>query len=141
MERKSQKLIDQLKKTGERITPTREALLEIFCRHLKPQTSQELLLSLEKKGFKVNKTTIYRQLEVLTKVGLIKEINFADRAKHYELASDNHHHHLVCQSCNKVEDVNLDNDLDKQEQTILKKNHFKVLQHSLEFFGLCGKCK
>ena len=141
MERDSHKLIEQLKKSGERITPVRQALLENFCRHSKPQTSQELLFDLEKKGFKVNKTTIYRQLEVLQKSGLIKEINFADRSKHYELSSDDHHHHLICQRCHKVEDVSLDNDLDKQEHKIWQKNHFKILQHSLEFFGLCNKCQ
>lgn len=141
MERKSQKLIERLKILGERITPVREEILESFCRHHKPQTSQELLLNLEKKGFKVNKTTVYRQLEVLAKAGLIKEIFLADRAKYYELISEDHHHHLICRGCNKIEDVDLDNDLDKQEQTILKKNHFKVLQHSLEFFGLCNKCQ
>ncbi|MCX6779609.1 MAG: transcriptional repressor [Candidatus Magasanikbacteria bacterium] len=141
MAQQSQELIKELKKTGERITPIRRALLENFCNHPKPQTPQELLSYLEKKGLMANKTTVYRQLEILVQLGLIKEINFSDRSKRYEMASKEHHHHLICQNCKKVEDINLDNDLDKQEKKIWQKHHFKVLQHSLEFFGLCSKCQ
>ena len=137
----SQKLIEVLKKSGERITPIRRALLENFCHYLKPQTPQELLTYLEKKGLMANKTTVYRQLEIMVQIGVIQEINFSDRSKRYELSSKDHHHHLVCQNCKKIEDINLDNDLDKQEKKIWKKNHFRVLQHSLEFFGLCSKCQ
>lgn len=141
MEKLSQKLIGELKKSGERITPIRRALLENFCNHLKPQTPQELLSYLEKKGLMANKTTVYRQLDILVQIGLIQEINFSDRSKRYELFPADHHHHLVCQNCKKVEDINLDNDLDKQEKKIWKTSHFKVLQHSLEFFGLCNRCQ
>lgn len=141
MVRSSQELITKLKKSGERMTPIRRALLENFCKHHKPQTPQELLSYLEKKGLMANKTTVYRQLEIMVQIGLIQEINFSDRSKRYELSSKDHHHHLVCQNCKKVEDINLDNDLNKQEKKIWKKNHFKVLQHSLEFFGLCSKCQ
>jgi len=141
MENLNKKLIEVLKKSGERITPIRRALLENFCNHPKPQTIQELLAYLEKKGLTANKTTIYRQLEILAQIGLVREVNFSDRSKRYELSSKDHHHHLVCQNCKKVEDVNLDNDLDKQEKKIWQKNHFKILQHSLEFFGLCHKCQ
>lgn len=135
------KLIEVLQKSGERITPIRRALLESFCNFPKPQTPQELLAYLEKKGLMANKTTVYRQLEILIQTGLIQEVNFSDRSKRYELSSKDHHHHLVCQNCKKVEDVHLDNDLDKQEKKIWQKNHFKVLQHSLEFFGLCKRCQ
>lgn len=141
MEKLSQKLIEVLKKSGERITPVRRTLLENFCNHPKPQTPQELLAYLEKKGLMANKTTVYRQLEILVQIGLIQEINFSDRSKRYELASKDHHHHLICQNCKKVEDINLHSDLDKQEKKIWQKNRFKVLQHSLEFFGLCSKCQ
>lgn len=141
MVKKSQELIQEFKKTGERITPIRRALLENFCNYSKPQTPQELLSYLEKNGLMANKTTVYRQLEIFVQIGLIQEINFSDRSKRYEIASKEHHHHLVCQNCKKIEDINLGNDLTKQEKKIWKKHHFKVLQHSLEFFGLCNKCQ
>lgn len=141
MDKRSEKLINLLKKSGERITPIRRALLKNFCSYHKPQTTQELLAYLDKNGLSANKTTVYRQLEILEQSGIIQTVNFPDRTKRYELHSKEHHHHLICQNCNKVEDISLGNDLDKQEKKIWQKNKFKVSEHSLEFFGLCNKCQ
>lgn len=134
--------LKQLKESGERITPIRTALLDILSKIHEPRSPQELLAALAKRGFKANKTTVYRQLEVLRYYNIIQEVNFADRTKRYELVSEaGHHHHLVCLDCGRVEDVTFPTDLEKQEQEIWRKNKFKVLQHSLEFFGLCKNCQ
>ncbi len=124
-----------------RSTPIRTALLAILGRNKKPLTPQEILFFLDKKGFKVNKTTVYRQLETLMTSQILNEVNLADRVKRYELADKHgHHHHLVCVKCGGIEDVVLSNDLKRQEKMIWQKNKFKVSQHSLEFFGTCHKC-
>lgn len=134
-------IIHTLKNNGERITPIRTALIEILGKSKSPQTPQELLAELCKKGFKANKTTVYRQLETLRQFSIVEEVNFADRSKRYELVSENgHHHHLVCLKCQRVEDVEFPTDLEAQEKIIWKKQKFKVLQHSLEFFGICRRC-
>ncbi|MDO8499274.1 MAG: Fur family transcriptional regulator [bacterium] len=134
-------IIDKLRANGERITPMRVALVEILLRFKQPLTSQELLVALAKRGFEANKTTVYRQLEMLASYDLVKVINFADRAKLYELTDGhNHHHHLVCRQCGCVEDVSFPADLTKQEQIIWKQHRFKVFEHQLEFFGICRSC-
>ncbi len=125
----------------KRITPIRTALIEILTKSKAPRTPQELLVELNKKGFKANKTTVYRQLESLQQFAIVHEVQLADRSKRYELVSENgHHHHLVCLKCKRIEDVEFPTDLEAQEKAIWKKNKFKVLQHSLEFFGICGRC-
>ena len=133
--------IAKLLAQGERITPVRRALIAVLSKTQEPQTQQELLRQLKKKGFKVNKTTVYRQLEALEKNGIIFAVHFTDRNKRYELMDENgHHHHLVCLKCGCIEDAILMSDLKQQEKTILKKHKFKVLRHTLEFFGICGRC-
>lgn len=128
--------------TKERTTPIRTTLLKILSKIKKPLTTQELLAALETKGLKANKTTIYRQLEFLKENNIINEVYFNDRSIRYELKNINtHHHHLICLKCKKVEDVSLPEDLHHQEQMVLKNNNFKVLQHFLEFFGLCKNCQ
>lgn len=125
-----------------RNTPIRIAILKIFSKIKNPLTTQELLNALKEKGLKANKTTIYRQLESLRTNYLINEVRFNDRNIRYELnKKNNHHHHLVCVKCKKVKDVILPEDLHYQEKIIWKKNNFKVLQHYLEFFGLCKNCQ
>ncbi len=126
----------------ERTTPIRTTLLKILSKIKKPLTTQELLAALETNGLKANKTTIYRQLESLKENKIINEVHFNDRNVRYELNKlEAHHHHLVCMKCKKVEDVTLPEDLHHQEKMVFEKNNFKVLQHFLEFFGLCKNCQ
>lgn len=126
----------------ERTTPIRTTLLKIMTKIKRPLTTQELLKALETNGLKANKTTIYRQLESLKENNLVNEVHFNDRTIRYELKIANtHHHHLVCLKCKKIEDVTLPEDLHHQEEMLFEKNNFKVLQHFLEFFGLCKNCQ
>ncbi len=135
-------IIKKLRAGGERITPIRMALVEILSKSHKPLTPQELLRALTKQGLGANKTTVYRQLGTLERYNIIHEVHFTDRTKRYELINESgHHHHLVCLECQRIEDVAFPTDLEQQEKTIWKKNKFKVLQHSLEFFGLCQSCQ
>jgi len=141
MNRQAELIIKKLKNRGERITAIRSNLIKIFCQFPQPKSIQELLKILSKKGTPANKTTVYRQLEILLQQKIIQEVNFADHLSRYELTPATHHHHLICENCHMVEDVHLKNDLQRQENNIWKKNKFKVLQHSLEFFGLCQTCQ
>lgn len=135
-------VLEKLKTNGERITPFRTALIKILDKSHSPQTPAELLAILSKRGFAVNKTTIYRQLQALEDYNVIRAVHFTDRSIRYEMVnSSGHHHHLVCLECKRIEDVSFPTDLKIQEDIIRKKHHFKVLQHSLEFFGLCKKCQ
>ena len=130
-----------LRERGERITPVRHKIVEIFFTAKKPLTAAELALGLNKKKIKSDKTTVYRQIEDLLVHGIIEEVNFEDRVRRFELSLGSHHHHLVCVGCGKVADVVLEEDLRKQEKIIIKQKKFKVLRHSLEFFGRCHNCE
>ena len=68
----------------------------------------DLLVSVRSSKTGVNKTTICRELDFLMGKGLIKEIEFGEGKKRYEIDSgSDHHHHLICLNCKKVEDVDL----------------------------------
>ena len=135
-------IIHKLKTDGERITPVRTALLDILVKQQKPYTPQELLILINRRGFGVNKTTIYRQLQTLRRHGVIQEVRLADRTMRYELMREGeHHHHLVCIQCHRIADISFRTDLWHQEKIIQQKNKFKVLRHALEFFGLCKSCQ
>ena len=126
----------------ERNTPIRTAIMEILSKTKKPLTTQEVLAALFKKEIKANKTTIYRQLQSLKEKHITNEVHFNDRNIRYELnEKDNHHHHLICVKCKVVKDITLEEDLHQQEKIVWEKNNFKVLQHFLEFFGICKKCQ
>ncbi len=141
MQQAAKIVLKDLQAKGERLTDIRRALIEIFSAATEPLSVPMLLLKLEKKQLFANKTSVYRQLAALQEHGLIHEINLANRAKHYELIPDDHHHHLVCLKCKQVEDVSFEEDIVRQEKYINRHHGFKVVRHDLEFFGFCAKCQ
>jgi Fur family transcriptional regulator, ferric uptake regulator len=138
---KSTNLIEQLRKQGSRITKARGLLLDILQKNHLPLTETELRMRLAKLGASVNKTTVYRELFYLIEKNVIKSIDFGDGKKRYEINSGDHHHHLVCVSCNKVDDIQVENDVSNIEKKIIKLKQFKITNHSLEFFGVCNNCR
>ena len=98
-------------------------------------------LSVPEMFFKIsaNKTTLYRELDWFVAQGLIIEVEFGDGKKRYEVASRNHHHHLVCKTCGKIEDVEVDEKV--LLANIKNKTRFQINNHSLEFFGKCVNCQ
>ncbi len=85
-----------------------------------------------------NKTTVYRQLEKMAKNKELDHVHFEKRGLGYEKARE-HHHHLICENCEEVEDVVI-----KNESRILNKlfsrKGFQAKEHHLEVFGLCANC-
>lgn len=129
-----------LAKKQFRSTPVRNALLKIFADGslLSVPGLQDTLKEL---GLKPNKTTLYREIEFLKMNNLVQEVEFGDGKKRYETTTGPHHHHLVCVNCDKIEDVVLQRDVHAFEKKVERTKQFKVLRHSLEFFGLCRVCQ
>jgi Fur family ferric uptake transcriptional regulator len=127
----------QLKTGGLKVTTARLDLLDILKHAKKPLSIKEIAQRLGES--KIDLVTLYRNVESLQKLGIVKQINLKDRQAYYELGAGEHHHHLICTNCGRLEDVHIEEiNLNK---TFLKKHGFaKVTDHSLEFFGICAKC-
>ncbi|NTU66827.1 MAG: transcriptional repressor [Candidatus Moranbacteria bacterium] len=132
-------ILQKIKKDGFRLTKIRKAMVGIFVGEKKPITSSEIQEGLSLVDIKADRTTVYRELLFLLERKIIKKIQFSDHKMYYEICSD-HHHHLVCLKCNSVKEIVLEGHLERQEKDIYAKEKFKVLEHSLEFYGLCEKC-
>ncbi len=136
-----QEIISTLKQKKFKITKVRSGIVTQFTQAKSPIAAKDLLEYFHQQGMKINKTTVYRELAFLLSENIIKEIEFGEGQKRYELEDFKHHHHLICLKCRKVEDVELKTDLNKEETRFLKENGFKVVNHSLEFFGYCKNCQ
>lgn len=123
-------------------TKTRQAVLCLFLRNHAPLSAPHILDELKLQLVRVNKTTVYRELQTLETLGIIQSLMLQDRKQYFELATREHHHHLVCIQCEDVTDVDFSETvLSRQERGFFQEKNFKVLRHSLEFFGLCQKCQ
>jgi Fur family transcriptional regulator, ferric uptake regulator len=95
-----------LHQRGFRLTAQRQTILNIFQTltqgdHL---SAEELHVILRRQGDRISLSTVYRTLHLMTQMGLLRELEFAEGHKHYELnlPSPYQHHHLVCVQCNRT---------------------------------------
>lgn len=134
------KLLITLKNKGYRLTSVRVFVINFLETHKKPFDVITIQTALAKSVKKVNKTTVYREMEFLLSQGLIKQVNFGDGKNRYELSNLPHHHHLVCDKCHTIEDIFFQNELKTIESKIKKTKKFSIKRHVLEFFGVCHTC-
>src|SRR5690348_15697489 len=127
-----------LRSAGYKATPQRLALLSVLEKASEPLSIQEILLRCHAQS--IDQATIYRTLKTLADIGLVRQVDFAHAHAHFELATGDDHHHLICTSCGRVEDVT-GCDFDRLAKRALKHSSFASIdRHSLEFFGTCRKC-
>ncbi len=131
----------KLKQSGRRSTPLRTVLLSLFEHGTHPQSAAELQQKIAKQGLKINKTTLYRQLDTLLEHGIIREIHLDDEVMRFELVRPgDHHHHLVCRGCRTIQDVDFDDGTSEAKKLAERTFGFVTLEHRLEFFGYCKTC-
>ena len=95
------KNLSKLRSQGHRITKQREKILEALS-----ATPQSVGVIYKKLNNKVNLVSVYRNLELLSKIDIIRVLDFGDGKKRYELIDEGrHHHHLICNHCGSTEDV------------------------------------
>jgi Fur family ferric uptake transcriptional regulator len=99
-----------------------------------------ILVYLKQKDVDTDPATIFRMMNDFLQKGITKEVQLGKGKSSYELANKGDHHHLVCETCGKIEAV-LDNVVPEMEKELQKRHGFLIKRHSLEFFGLCKNCQ
>jgi len=134
---------ERLKNVGLRHTLPREKILSYLDRKNVHPTPEELYQGLRKKGYNIGLSTVYLNLQVLREAGLIREFKDTKGITRYDGYSKPHHH-LVCRSCGRVEDI-LDTELPHALRGVFpeveEKTHWQVEEGWITFFGYCPRCK
>ncbi len=136
-----EQIIGGLRTSGERMTVARREIIRAFTRSSSPLSALAILDVLKKKDIRADRTTVYRELKFLAKKNVLRAIQFDERNRRYELAPEEHRHHLICTNCKRIDDVVLSHDLDEVEQRVKDQKKFKVERHALEFYGVCEMCQ
>jgi Fur family ferric uptake transcriptional regulator len=92
---------ETLRERGYRLTPQRELILGAVDT-LGHATPDEVLAEVRRHSDAINVSTVYRTLEVLEELGLVRHAHLSDRAPTYHSVRDHEHFHLVCRNCHKV---------------------------------------
>lgn len=129
---------------GVRITKLRQAMVEVLTKTMRPVSVAQIIETLGKKRVTANKTSIYRELQFLQEQDLVRAVHISPKEISYEWDGE-HHHHLVCRNCETVEELELGEKLetaiDAFEKKLSGRLKFAGISHTLEFFGLCRKCR
>lgn len=129
-----------LKSLNLKVTPKRLAILDILAAASVYLGPEEVWKRMKKRFKKIGLPTIYRNLEDLANGGIIIKIIHPDRKLYYYLCrNDGHHHHFICVSCKKVEDISFCGvgEIEKEVKNNLKGH---VVSHLLQVYGLCEGC-
>ena len=104
-------------------------------------TNKEIFLALPKGHCDL--ATVYRSVQMLERLGLVKRFHFGEGAARYALMEegcDAHRHHLVCTNCNRIEEIG-ECIVRELEERVVSRSNFKAVTHRLEFFGICPACQ
>ncbi len=133
-----------LEENSSRLTPQREAVIQVLMSHDAGHLSaEEIYLHTKKLLPEIGLATVYRSLELLEKLSVVYKLEYGDGQSRYELVRSNeehYHHHLICQGCGAISEFN-DDLLGDIEARIAEEADFEVTDHCLRFFGYCSKCR
>lgn len=131
-----------LKQNKLKFTSQREIILYTLYNNDEHFTSEDLymLIKTEYPELGIGMATVYRSLTLLEENGLISSISLGIQGKKYEIANKPHHDHIICESCNKI--VEFENDeIENLQHTIAEENGFKLTNHLMQLYGICGDCQ
>ncbi|KTD62553.1 ferric iron uptake transcriptional regulator [Legionella spiritensis] len=131
----------QLKDAGLKITMPRVKVLQILEQsrdhHMSAENVYKALLDM---GEDVGLATVYRVLTQFEAAGLVSRHNFEGGHSVFELSQGEHHDHLVCVKCGRVEEF-YDEIIEERQERIAEQAHFKMTDHALNIYGLCPDCQ
>jgi Fur family ferric uptake transcriptional regulator len=131
-----------LQDSGYRLTGPRRAVIDVAQGMRGLFTADDLVRAVATVRPDVGRATVFRTLDVLVQHGLLDRIHRPDDCHSYvlSLASDRHHHHLICSGCGTVvhfEDCTIAPLLEE----LSRRTRFEISDHWLEVFGRCADCQ
>ncbi|HSM58811.1 MAG TPA: Fur family transcriptional regulator [Candidatus Sulfomarinibacteraceae bacterium] len=133
------KLSNAIKKNGHRLTQARKAILQALAYSGGHVSADDLVDIVHQDTPGVGRMTVYRTLDLLLELGLIRPIYQGTGAAHYVIMDEGHHHHLICSQCDRVFEFD-DCAVQDLMKAIADRFDFEIQGHLLEFYGLCPNC-
>jgi Fur family ferric uptake transcriptional regulator len=129
-----------LKSAGLRMTSQRALILDIISQGHEHLDADEVYQLARQRQSNLSLSTVYRNLQMLKGLGVVKELHFDESHHHYEAKPSVEHHHLVCLDCGKV--VEFGGTLSqKMRRDIARKKGFEVIGVEVHMTGYCARCR
>jgi Fur family peroxide stress response transcriptional regulator len=132
-------IIGKLREKGHKITPQRMAIVKILAESLGHPSVEEIHDQIRQDFPTMSLATVYRNIVLIKSLGEVLELGFPDGSNRYDGNKPFPHPHVICIKCNKIVDPDLDS-LDSMKNEVAAETEFKILNHRLDFFGICSNC-
>ncbi|MBM3118405.1 MAG: transcriptional repressor [Chloroflexi bacterium] len=128
-----------LNSSSQRVTAQRTLLLELLRQSDEHLDADELYQQARKRNFRISLSTVYRNLQLFKKLGLVEEHHFAEEHHHYEVKPEAEHQHLLCLNCGKIVEFACPLS-QKFREDIGKQYDFHITGVDVRMTGLCSTC-
>ncbi len=130
---------DELKSSGLKATLPRIKILEVFQNtRLRHMTAEDVYKVLLTDGSDVGLATVYRVLMQFEQAGILSRNHFETGKSVFELNEGQHHDHLVCMDCGRVEEF-FDAEIENRQKAVAHARGFELQEHALSLYGACNK--
>lgn len=140
MSPQEKRLAESLRASGYKLTRPRRAVIHALVSASSPLTINDLHERAQQTAEDVGLVTIYRTLELLLNLSLARPVHIGHNCHGYALATPGHTHHLICQRCNRVVEIE-GCDLDSFLDRVAGQTGYRITGHWLELVGLCAACQ
>lgn len=130
---------DDLKSSGLKATLPRIKILEVFQKaEQRHMTAEDVYKTLLNDNSDIGLATVYRVLMQFEQAGLLTRSHFESGKSVFELNEGQHHDHLVCLTCGRVEEF-YDPEIEKRQRSIAESRGFDLHEHALSLYAVCTK--
>ena len=129
-----------LRKAGLKVTLPRMKILEILeARRDAHLSAEDVYRALLEAGEDIGLATVYRVLTQFEAAGLVERHNFEGNQAVFELNQGQHHDHMVCVECGRIQEF-YDDIIEERQMRVAESNQFELTDHSLILYGRCRDC-
>ena len=131
--------VDELKNNGLKATLPRIRILEVFQKSAqRHMTAEDVFKALLAEGSDIGLATVYRVLMQFEQAGLLARSHFESGKSVFELNEGQHHDHLVCVTCGRVEEF-FDPEIEARQRDIAQQRGFALQEHALSLYAVCTR--
>ena len=133
-------LVNQMKAAGHRITPQRQAILEILLASESHPTVDQIYEQIQAEFPMTSRATVYKTISLAKDMGAVLELEFSQGSNRYDGRRPYPHPHVICTQCGQVLDAE-DLEIQALQQQVVRKTGYKIINHRMDFFGVCPECQ
>ena len=131
----------ELKKAGLKATAPRLKILDILVSNPdQHMTAEDVYKALLESDEEIGLATVYRVLTQFEAAGLVARHRFESGQSVFELNQGEHHDHILCVSCGRVDEF-VDETIEERQRVIAKKAGYRITDHCLYLYGVCPDCQ